>query len=132
MHFNVLAKALAGPVGARFLADAQRAGRAVFAWTVNDEPWMEWCVRRNRPAKRIDAVICDDPAAFLSVCERLRGDSEAATAAAKRGSAGGGPGVVSAVNGGARLLVVHALLGVLYLLARFAWGRLDMPRISKR
>ena len=129
MHFNVLAKSLAGPVGARFLADAQGAGRAVFAWTVNDEPWMEWCVRRNRPAKRIDAVISDDPATFLSVCERLRGASEAATA--EKGGKGGA-GVVSAVDGGVRLLVVHALLGLVYVLARFALGRLDMPRISKR
>jgi phosphatidylglycerol phospholipase C len=78
--FNMLQKSLIGPLGAWFLRDVKRAGRPVFAWTVNDEKWMEWCIRKNyRKATRsaaahsivvIDGVITDDPKLFGEVCAR--------------------------------------------------------------
>ncbi|OJD11763.1 hypothetical protein ACJ73_09476, partial [Blastomyces percursus] len=53
--FNLKLEALMGPGGARFLADAQAAGQRVFAWTVNEEPLMRWCVRHG-----LDGVVTDD------------------------------------------------------------------------
>jgi len=32
----------------------------MYAWTVNDEKAMDWCIRR-----RVDGVITDDPAKFI-------------------------------------------------------------------
>lgn len=63
---------LVGPVGASFRAAARRAGRRLFAWTVNDEAWMAWCVR-----KAVDGVITDDPRLFGEVCERFAAGEEA-------------------------------------------------------
>ncbi|KAM0255148.1 hypothetical protein ACHAQJ_006071 [Trichoderma viride] len=49
LSFNMFQCLLVGPLGQWFLSDAKRAGRPVFAWTVNDEKWMEWCIRKNIP-----------------------------------------------------------------------------------
>lgn len=81
LGFNIFQRALVGFWGSRFLRKAQRANRPVLAWTVNDERWMEWCIRRNaagahsgveKDAKTslIDGVITDDPKLFREVCER--------------------------------------------------------------
>ncbi|RYO83122.1 hypothetical protein DL766_004456 [Monosporascus sp. MC13-8B] len=53
-------------LGARFIRDMRRAGVPLFVWTVNDEAWMRWAVRR-----RLDGVITDDPKLFLEVCGRM-------------------------------------------------------------
>ena len=55
---------LMGPLGARFLRDAQEARRPVFAWTVNERERMRWCIRNG-----LEGVITDDPKAFLEECE---------------------------------------------------------------
>ncbi|KAL7799089.1 PLC-like phosphodiesterase [Trichoderma ceciliae] len=47
LAFNMFQLLLVGPLGKWFLNDAKRAARPVFAWTVNNEKWMEWCVRKN-------------------------------------------------------------------------------------
>lgn len=65
VSFNMLLPILQAPGGKRFIKDAQTQGRPVFAWTVNVEPKMEWCIRRN-----LDGVITDDPKLFLEVCKR--------------------------------------------------------------
>jgi phosphatidylglycerol phospholipase C len=65
MNFNMLQYSVAGPCGKRFMKDARKKGRAVFVWTVNDEEWMEWSIR-----KELDGVITDDPKLFLEVCDR--------------------------------------------------------------
>lgn len=50
--------------GRRFIRDAKDEGRPVFAWTVNDEDMMRWCINNG-----LDGVITDDPKKFLEVCE---------------------------------------------------------------
>ncbi|KAL1878790.1 hypothetical protein VTK73DRAFT_7547 [Phialemonium thermophilum] len=65
VHFNINYNVLVGPCGSRFVAAARAARRHVFVWTVNDEAWMEWSIR-----KTFDGVITDDPKLFLDVCER--------------------------------------------------------------
>lgn len=45
----MLQRFLVGPWGSWFLRDAKQAGRPIFAWTVNEEKWMEWCIKKNIP-----------------------------------------------------------------------------------
>ncbi|WDK20437.1 glycerophosphoryl diester phosphodiesterase [Colletotrichum graminicola] len=71
LSFNMFQKALVGPVGQRFIRDVQEADRRLFAWTVNDEEWMEWSIRAG-----VDGVITDDPELFLEVCRRWKGDDD--------------------------------------------------------
>ncbi len=40
-------------------------------WTVNEEQWMEWSIRKG-----VDGVITDDPKLFLEVCQRWEEKSE--------------------------------------------------------
>ncbi|KAK0643052.1 PLC-like phosphodiesterase [Cercophora newfieldiana] len=65
VHFNMLQKTLVGPIGRRFIKSVRKSGRSLFLWTVNDEEWMEWSIR-----KESDGVITDDPKLFLEVCKR--------------------------------------------------------------
>ncbi|KAM0483583.1 hypothetical protein ACHAPX_002074 [Trichoderma viride] len=102
LAFNMFQGLLVGPFGRWFLRDAKRAGRPVFAWTVNSEKWMEWCIRKNIASNRaalpasssasslssmaddkspapsptvfIDGVITDNPQLFLQVCSRVEDD----------------------------------------------------------
>jgi phosphatidylglycerol phospholipase C len=71
MHFNLLQHSLTGPWGYQFLRRAHRNGRLVFDWTVNEEEWMEWSIRRG-----IDGVITDDPKLFLEICDRWPDEPE--------------------------------------------------------
>lgn len=52
-----------GPLGQRFLHQAQAADRPVHAWTVNEIEMMRWCIDKG-----LDGVITDDPKSFLEVC----------------------------------------------------------------
>ncbi|KAI1380808.1 PLC-like phosphodiesterase [Hypoxylon crocopeplum] len=52
-------------IGQRFIRDMKRSGHPIHVWTVDDEDWMEWCIR-----KELDGVITDDPKLFLEVCGR--------------------------------------------------------------
>ncbi|KAL7942201.1 PLC-like phosphodiesterase [Trichoderma barbatum] len=103
LAYNMFQLLLVGPLGSWFLARAKSASRPVFAWTVNDPKWMEWCIRKNIPANKtlpssassstsslledpklqssqtaspvlIDGVITDDPKLFLQVCSRVEDD----------------------------------------------------------
>ncbi|KAI0143942.1 PLC-like phosphodiesterase [Hypoxylon sp. NC0597] len=57
---------LAMPItGSCFIRDMKRSGHPIHVWTVNDEDWMEWSIR-----KELDGVITDDPKLFLEVCSR--------------------------------------------------------------
>ncbi|KAH8202839.1 hypothetical protein TruAng_003002 [Truncatella angustata] len=71
MSFNLLAQSVAGPCGDRFLRKARKNNRAVFVWTVNNENWMEWSIKKN-----LDGVITDDPKLFLEVCDRWKGNPD--------------------------------------------------------
>ncbi|KAK4449171.1 glycerophosphoryl diester phosphodiesterase [Podospora aff. communis PSN243] len=72
VNFNMLQKTLVGPIGSRFIKAVRKSGRSLFLWTVNDEEWMEWSIR-----KEADGVITDDPKLFLEVCERDSGEEGA-------------------------------------------------------
>ncbi|EON64021.1 hypothetical protein W97_03251 [Coniosporium apollinis CBS 100218] len=64
VSFNMLQAVLMGPCGGRFLRRAEAAQRPVYAWTVNEEKRMRWCIE-----KKLDGVITDDPKLFLDVCK---------------------------------------------------------------
>ncbi len=65
VSFNMLQKTLLVPYfGKRFIRDAKDKGRPIFAWTVNEEDMMRWCI-----SKGLDGVITDDPKKFLEVCD---------------------------------------------------------------
>ncbi|KAF4555835.1 Phosphatidylglycerol phospholipase C-like protein [Elsinoe fawcettii] len=64
VSFNMLCPMLQAPGGNRFIRDCKEAERPIFAWTVNTEDKMDWCIRR-----KLDGVITDDPEKFLKVCD---------------------------------------------------------------
>ncbi|KAM3066800.1 hypothetical protein ACMFMG_011869 [Clarireedia jacksonii] len=64
VHFNMLRQIMVGPYGSKFLSDTRKAKRSMFIWTVNEEKWMRWSIR-----KEVDGVITDDPKKYLEVCD---------------------------------------------------------------
>lgn len=86
-----------GPSGKRFTREAQNADRQLFAWTVNEGRWMEWCIRENLESKAVaeikpeqdggtpshcalvDGVITDDPKLYLQVCQRYEDELDGKT-----------------------------------------------------
>jgi glycerophosphoryl diester phosphodiesterase len=64
ISFNMLHQVLHGPIGSAFIRKAKSLNREVFAWTVNDENRMRWCIR-----KQLDGVVTDDPKKFLEICK---------------------------------------------------------------
>lgn len=122
VHFNIFQKALVGPAGRRFMRAVRKSGRSLFLWTVNEEEWMKWSIK-----KEADGVITDDPRLFLEVCEKFKG-----------GEAQGGKGELSGRGRGRRVwrllnLYVGALcLQVMcVLLMTFFSGRLTKLGRSK-
>ncbi len=71
ISFNMFQRILIGPYGSHFLKEARQRGRNVFVWTVNDEEWMRWSIRKG-----VDGVITDDPKLFLDVCRRWESGSD--------------------------------------------------------
>ncbi|PTB78244.1 PLC-like phosphodiesterase [Trichoderma longibrachiatum ATCC 18648] len=61
LAFNMLQLILVGPLGTWFLKKAKAAGRPVFAWTVNQPKWMEWCIRRNMPSSSSSSSSSSPP-----------------------------------------------------------------------
>lgn len=72
--FNLLANGLIGPFGDRFIRKVKAQGREIFAWTVNEDKKMRWCIR-----KQVDGVCTDDPKRFLEVCAERTVKKEAWT-----------------------------------------------------
>ncbi|KAM7185395.1 glycerophosphoryl diester phosphodiesterase [Naviculisporaceae sp. PSN 640] len=66
IDFNILQPTLLGPAGKHFIRKVKKLQRKLYVWTVNEEHWMEWSIR-----KKVDGVITDDPKLFLEVCERF-------------------------------------------------------------
>lgn len=64
VSFNMLQKALFGPIGARFIRDVKKAKRPLFVWTVNEVNLMKWSIQ-----KHVDGVITDDPKTFKQICD---------------------------------------------------------------
>lgn len=144
MGMNMQHRSLAGPVGWLFMRRVRRDNRQLFAWTVNSEWWMEWCIRRNNACrtrsggsggqgqgqgqgrslqgeKLIDGVITDDPELFVRVCERWEDEQDGKLERPRRGVL---DKCVAAISAAALSVGVHIV--VMLLLARnFYHGRLD-------
>jgi hypothetical protein len=63
ISFNMIQAVLIGPMGSWFIRDAKKLRRPVFAWTVNHDNRMQWCIRKG-----LDGVFTDDPKRFLELC----------------------------------------------------------------
>ncbi|KAI0202024.1 PLC-like phosphodiesterase [Astrocystis sublimbata] len=66
ISFSMLRHTIASPFGLRFLRDMKKLGIPVHVWTVNEESWMEWSIR-----KEVSGVITDEVALFHKVCDRM-------------------------------------------------------------
>ncbi|CAG8956112.1 hypothetical protein HYFRA_00011897 [Hymenoscyphus fraxineus] len=66
--FNMLQMIMVGPRGNALLRDIKAAKRSILLWTVNEERWMKWSIR-----KEVDGVITDDPKKYLEVCDSYQG-----------------------------------------------------------
>ncbi|KAI1167687.1 PLC-like phosphodiesterase [Nemania serpens] len=75
ISFSMLRYTLASPSGGRFLRDMKELGIPVYVWTVDEESWMEWSIR-----KQVTGVITDEVALFNEVCKRV-GNGEGQTQA---------------------------------------------------
>ncbi|KAK7744626.1 hypothetical protein SLS53_003512 [Cytospora paraplurivora] len=64
---NIRQESLFALGGAQFLKHCQGEGRPVYAWTVNKESRMQWCIE-----KQTDCVITDDPRLYLDICRRQK------------------------------------------------------------
>ncbi|KAI0134548.1 PLC-like phosphodiesterase [Xylariales sp. AK1849] len=109
MNFNLLQQRLVGPCGKRFLKAARQKGRLVFAWTVNDEGWMEWSIRKG-----LDGVITDDPKLFLEVCDRWSEDPDACRRSARKPVLEGAKHVAEIVG----FQILAALFALVFLFIR--------------
>lgn len=65
MNFNLLQQGLVGPAGGQFIKAIRRAERKLYVWTVNEEVWMQWSIKKG-----VDGVITDDPKKFRELCDR--------------------------------------------------------------
>ncbi|KAI8633969.1 PLC-like phosphodiesterase [Xylariaceae sp. FL1651] len=80
ISFSMLHYTLASPLGGLFLRDMKRLGIPVHVWTLNEESWMEWAIR-----KELSGVITDEVVLFHEVCDRMGdGQGEHATTSKKR------------------------------------------------
>ncbi|KAH6845158.1 PLC-like phosphodiesterase [Chaetomium sp. MPI-CAGE-AT-0009] len=79
VHFNLFQPSLVGPLGAGFRRAARERGRKLFVWTVNEEGWMEWAVRKG-----VDGVITDEVGRLSGVLDQF-----GAVVAAAPGASGG-------------------------------------------
>ena len=73
VSFNMLQASLVSPSGRSFIRGAKNEQRRVYAWTINDEKNMDWCIRRG-----LDGVITDDPQKFLDFCDKFDEDKKVA------------------------------------------------------
>lgn len=111
------------------MRDLRGRARALFAWTVNGERAMEWCVRQNVPPRPgdgkqgeggglVDGVVTDDPALFLAVCERyedeLDGLAEPSRTTARE-----------AARMAVGILLRHVLAKLFFMYRRFVQHKLD-------
>ncbi|KAI1980978.1 hypothetical protein LOZ53_005775 [Ophidiomyces ophidiicola] len=69
VSISINQKVLMGCGGRKFLAQAKRAGKAVFVWTVNHKALMWWSIRHQ-----VDGVITDRPAVFGEIGKELEDD----------------------------------------------------------
>ncbi|KAH6683033.1 putative glycerophosphoryl diester phosphodiesterase [Halenospora varia] len=111
VSFNMLQKIMVGPFGNAFLRDVKKAKRSVFAWTVNDEEWMKWSIR-----KELDGVITDDPKKYLEVCDDYQGES-----------------IHFPISSWGTLIGMNLLAAVFSILFRYRYGfKIDSGKVKKR
>ncbi|KAI1113925.1 PLC-like phosphodiesterase [Nemania sp. NC0429] len=108
ISFSMLRYTLASPSGGRFLRDMKELGIPVYVWTVDEENWMEWSIR-----KQLSGVITDEVALFHEVCDRV-------------GSGEGGQ--TQRANDGARRKAAGLRSSFLYRTIQF-WGEMTLFQI---
>ncbi|KAI1081257.1 PLC-like phosphodiesterase [Whalleya microplaca] len=127
LSISMLRLTLAAPfIGQRFIRHMKRLGHPIHTWTVNDEAWMEWCIR-----KELDGVITDDPKLFLEVCERV-GKEEAEGGSSRLSRLRRKVSVQAAVRGvkyASEMALFHFLLVIVIGIYLFRNG---LPRSSIR
>ncbi|TVY78138.1 Phosphatidylglycerol phospholipase C [Lachnellula suecica] len=65
LSYNMFLMLLVGPRGNALLRDLKKSrSSSTFLWTVNEESWMKWGIRKD-----VDGVITDDPKKYLEVCK---------------------------------------------------------------
>ena len=102
---------MVGPFGNAFLKDVKKAKRPIFLWTVNDEVWMKWSIR-----KEVDGVITDDPKKYLEVCKETHNDETLHLPLQEWGS----------------LVYMNILAAFFSLLFRYRYGfRIDVGKLRK-
>ncbi|TVY31196.1 Phosphatidylglycerol phospholipase C [Lachnellula hyalina] len=69
VSLNMLLMVMVGPRGNALIRDARKANRSVFLWTVNEEPWMKWSIKKG-----VDGVVTDDPKKYLEICKTYEGE----------------------------------------------------------
>jgi hypothetical protein len=74
VSFNMVQWCLMGLGGKSFIRKAKKLDRQVFAWTVNLEKDMRWCIQNQ-----LDGVISDDPKKFLETCTQWEAQPEPVT-----------------------------------------------------
>jgi hypothetical protein len=62
--FNMLQNSLMGPIGSAFIRKAKSLNRPIYAWTVNDEKKMKWCIKNG-----VQGIVTDDPEKSVAVCK---------------------------------------------------------------
>ncbi|KAF7556228.1 hypothetical protein G7046_g6373 [Stylonectria norvegica] len=134
LGFNMNQKAMIGPPGRWFMRKCQKTDKQLFLWTVNEERWMRWSIRKNLGrGKRnvgkplIDGVITDDPKLYLEVCQRYEDELDGRRAMISRG-------VVGTVQDGmsaACLVVMMQVLIMGFHILRRAQGKFDYLKDRK-
>ena len=117
ISFNMLHQVLHGPIGARFIRKAKALNREIFAWTVNDENRMRWCIR-----KELDGVITDDPKKFLEVCKDYEQPPIEKDVKSKE---------AYAVKDWAHIVRIQILVAIFVVLFRFRFGGTVDPKYVK-
>lgn len=120
LGFNIAYPIVALPFTGWFLRNAQKSDRPSFTWTVNDEYWMEWCLRQNQHVPEgqkmlIDGIITDDPMELSGVIERSQGGKEPQSSSTLR----------KTVRRWWNLCLLNALSSVYFLVRRYSHGKMD-------
>ena len=61
--FVMLYPTLVSPSGRKFIRTVKTQQRQIYAWTVNDEKGLDWCVKKG-----VDGIITDEVERFFAVC----------------------------------------------------------------
>ncbi|KAI1824300.1 PLC-like phosphodiesterase [Xylaria intraflava] len=85
ISFSLMRQTLATPLGARFLRDMKQLGIPVYAWTLDEEKWMEWAVL----TEEVSGVITDEIDLYHQTCDRIRNGGAHELSMRNRGRASG-------------------------------------------